>query len=376
MAIFTFLRSRLGLTCLVVLILAALGGWLARDQILNWYYLERLSRAGAADRAAWAECVAQQDTAAIPGLLRRLASPSSGWCLNARCGLAAVAARWTPDDPRRSQLAVQLTESFLRLSTPGQRQVLELFADWLTNAGQVLPAETRDAAARLLPQGGRSSDKDVRAAALSLSGALLDQERRPEVVGCCREMVRQGFQDAEAPNRALAVRLAARPELNLLPQVAPLLDDPAPEVRKVAMIVVGPAPEAISTDDLLRSLHDTDEDVRRLCEAALRDWRGLRHEDVALGRLISDAHPGVRLQVVDNLGRARDLEPGVWLRRLSHDPAPAVRAAAIRAAGESNFDLSERVRQMAQNDPSPTVRQLADYYLSRHNSAARNTSDR
>ena len=36
----------------------------------------------------------------------------------------------------------------------------------------------------------------------------------------------------------------------------------------------------------------------------------------------------------------------------------------IRAAsGRSHVDLGERVRQMAQDDPSPTVRQLAEFYV-------------
>jgi hypothetical protein len=75
------------------------------------------------------------------------------------------------------------------------------------------------------------------------------------------------------------------------------------------------------------------------------------------------------LQVLEQLRQANDLEPGVWLRRLSHDPVPAVRAAAARAAGENDqVDLSDRLTQMAQSDPSPTVRQLARYYLSHRQS--------
>ena len=52
-----------------------------------------------------------------------------------------------------------------------------------------------------------------------------------------------------------------------------------------------------------------------------------------------------------------------WLRRLSHDPAPEVRVAAIRAASEQTLvDLSDRLDQMARSDPSPTVSQLARYF--------------
>jgi hypothetical protein len=154
-----------------------------------------------------------------------------------------------------------------------------------------------------------------------------------------------------------------RREIEMHEHVVPLLNDPAPEVRQAAMLAVGPSSEVLATDDLLRWLHDPDADVRRLCEGALRS-RGLHEDHVRLGRLMTDSRAGVRLQVVDCLRESSDLEPGVWLRRLSHDPAPAVRAAAVRAASEQTaLDLTDRLEQMAENDPSPTVRQLARHYL-------------
>src|SRR5262249_52019682 len=129
------------------------------------------------------------------------------------------------------------------------------------------------------------------------------------------------------------------------------------------------AREAIRDDELLRSLHDPDPDVRRLCEATLRS-RGLQEEQLRRGRLLTDPRPAVRLQVLDGLCRAPDLEPGVWLRHLSHDPEPAVRAAAVRAAAEQTLvDLSDRIEQMARDDPSDTVRQMARHYLSCRKSA-------
>ena len=70
--------------------------------------------------------------------------------------------------------------------------------------------------------------------------------------------------------------------------------------------------------------------------------------------------------MLDQLGEAGDVDPGVWLRRLSHDPSPAVRAAAARVmSGLDHIDLSDRLDQMSRGDPSPSVAQLARYYLSR-----------
>jgi hypothetical protein len=93
--------------------------------------------------------------------------------------------------------------------------------------------------------------------------------------------------------------------------------------------------------------------------------RGFRGKDLQLGRLITDPRPAVRLQVLERLLADDGLEPGVWLRRLSVDRAPEVRVAAIRAAVEDpRVDLSDRIDQIARSDPSPTVSQLARYYLS------------
>jgi hypothetical protein len=72
----------------------------------------------------------------------------------------------------------------------------------------------------------------------------------------------------------------------------------------------------------------------------------------------------MRLQVLDQLSRSPDLDLGLWLRRLSHDAAPSVRVAAMRAMTlQPYLDLTDRIDQMARSDGSPTVRQLAQYYL-------------
>jgi hypothetical protein len=120
----------------------------------------------------------------------------------------------------------------------------------------------------------------------------------------------------------------------------------------------------IGDDVLFYWLNDPDADVRTLCEMALRG-RGLQENHIRLAKLMSDRRPVVRLQVIEGLRDNPDLDPGAWLRQLSHDPVPAVRAAAAREATyQSQVDLRERIEQMAQNDPSPTVQQVARYYLS------------
>jgi HEAT repeat protein len=177
--------------------------------------------------------------------------------------------------------------------------------------------------------------------------------------------------DPDAETRVQAIRLTVHLGMNLLEQVVALLTDPQAEVRRAALLAVGAATEVLATDDLLVCLHDPDAGVRRLCEQALLG-RGLETSHIQLGRLMTNKDAKTRLQVLDRLRQTPGLEASVWLRRLSHDPSPAVRAAAIRAVSEfAEVDLSDRINQIAQTDPNFTVRQLAQYYLSSQKPANR-----
>lgn len=358
------MRRRAILFALMLLAAAIVAGWLERTRLLSWYYLHELARAGDGERDAWIERVASLDVAAVPGLLACLGRGDERACANAAAALDRLAVVWGADSPKTADLAEQLVRVFPNRSSAGQQSVLKLQADWLQTGQQSL-SQARTAA-RLLEEAGRAADRDVRAQALELASRLLQQSVAAEVRDPCRALALAGLQDAEPANRARAVRLAQNPELNLLTRVTALLSDPDAAVRQAVVLAVGAASEdEVSTDELLRALHDPDADVRRLCEAALRsEPRNFSEEQIKLSRLLTDARPVIRLQVLDYLVRRTDLEPGVWLRRLSHDPSPAVRAAALRTAAEqTQVDLTDRLDQMARGDPSPTVSQLARHYL-------------
>src|SRR5262249_31902261 len=145
----------------------------------------------------------------------------------------------------------------------------------------------------------------------------------------------------------LALNSALVKETDLLRPVVPLLRAPEAKVRWAALSALGLAKQVLADEELLPLLHDDDANVRRLCEQAL-DARGLTPEHIQLGRLFSAPRAVARLDVFDYLRETADLEPGVWLRRLSQDRESAVRAAAARAAGEvAVVDLSDRLRQMS-----------------------------
>jgi HEAT repeat protein len=317
---------------LAFVLAGALGIAWERSRLLTWYYAYRLARANSADRSAWVERLIKLDQAAVPSLIRWLDREDPSACDNCRLALLGLACRWESGDSRTEELFGQLRNAYADLSVSGQQSVLEFAREYLDS---------------------KKADFATSEPA-SLSSALQS----------CQDLARAALRDSRPENRIKAVQLSQLLGGNSLEGVVPLLRDSDAEVRQAAILAVGPAPEAITDDDLLYSLHDPDPKVRQLCETALRG-RGLRDSQLKVGKLMTDRRPAVRLEVVDHLGRVNNLEPGALLRRLSHDQSSAVRAAAARAAAEQPVaELGDRLEQMVQNDPSPTVQQLAQYYLS------------
>jgi HEAT repeat protein len=121
--------------------------------------------------------------------------------------------------------------------------------------------------------------------------------------------------------------------------------------------------EVVREEAFLPLLHDDDLQVQYLSELALRK-RGLKDDDLAMARLISDKNPLTRLRVLHYLARMPEINLREWLRQLSHDPEPAVRAAAVGATAlYPHVDMTQRLREMAERDPSDAVRENARYYL-------------
>jgi len=256
-----------------------------------------------------------------------------------------------------------MTTAFARLSPSGQQVILRLQLDWVVRSNEAGPAPVIESATQLVHEATRQSGKEVRIAALHLAQVLVTLPDRPELVQKCQQAARDGLCDNEPAIKVEAIHLAQCPQLGILEQVVPLMSDAAPEVRRAALLAVGPSQNAINTEDLLPWLHDPDPDVRRLCEVALRG-RNLPESDLRLGRLITDPRHEVRSQAIVDLQADLEREPAEWFRRLSYDPVPAVRLAAIRAATQRPLvDLYDRIQQMTRSDPSPTVCQLARYYL-------------
>lgn len=360
-------RLKRWLAGFLLIVLAGLGTivWLERGRVFSWYYVRGLARALDSDRDTWVESVTALDDAAVPELLRCLCREDPRACAHAQLCLVALVKRWGTEDARCSAALSRLAERFPRLSSAGQRNALELgnVVAQLGRGKTLAPFVPASLAAMLL-QITHIPDRAVRARGLVLAETLIEKPASTEIVEASRELTRTCLRDPEPLIRARAARFALNPWIEQRVHLVPLLNDPVAEIRRATMLAVGPVPEIIATDDLLRWLHDPDPEVRRLCEGSLRG-RGLQDDHLRMARLITDERPAIRLQVLDQLNGNCDLEPGVWLRRLSHDPAPAVRAASLRVVAEKTLvDLTDRLEQMAKDDPSPTIRQLARFYLS------------
>jgi hypothetical protein len=267
-------------------------------------------------------------------------------------------------DGRAAHLLARIGERFPGFSPTGQEEALNVEWSFVsTTAPAAQPPGSLAVLASSLADAAQGAYPEIHRHAIDIASKAIGRTDGAVFLAASRELVRAGVRDDASEVQQAAIHLASHPAVRMLPALVPLLRDSRPEIRREALLAVGTAPDAIATDDLLEWLHDPDVSVRQTCEAALRG-RGLRDDYLRLGRLLTDPDAATRLKVVRALRYTRDLEPGVWLRRLSHDAAPAVRAAAIRAAADHrDIDLNDRVEQIVQHDPSPTVRQVAQYYL-------------
>ncbi len=307
-----------------MLVAAGLGvaGWFCRAELKARYYVHKLITADDGDPGGWIEQAGAWGDRVPDRLLDCLTAADSNTCRRAVAALARL---------DRLAIAGRLAEHFSKLSPVGQQAALECTA-------------------------------------------IIVARHQSDALAACRQIVRSALQHADAGVRLRAAALAMGPDIGQAELLVPLLKDPSAEVRRIAVVAVGPSRSLIADDDLLKWLHDPDADVRRMTEAALRS-RGLRASDVRLGRLLTDPLPTVRLELLVALNDNTEVDLSAWLKRLSEDPSPAVRAATARLIEERRVvQLADRLAEMARSDPDMTVRQTVAFHLLRMQSAVRTVS--
>ena len=209
----------------------------------------------------------------VDGLLDCLDGGDDRACENAAAALDYLARTWGESDPRHGRSGRPRGPAFGRMCPASQAVLLHGMAGWFHGAppaSGLVPA-----CARLLTEAAESNDAGTQQAALELAGVLVRQPQEGEALRPARELARAGLKSEAPANRLRAVQLTLHPGMDLLESVVGLLRDPAVEVRRAAILAVGPADQVVRDEGLLPSLHDPDAEVRRLTEEALRG-RGLQ----------------------------------------------------------------------------------------------------
>jgi hypothetical protein len=360
------MRKKIALTLVLLAALAGVAYW-QHKPMLAWYYVRQLTQVVDADhREACASKVATLDEEALPSLLEHLRDDDSIVCLNMTRGLYHLSKHWGVDDARTQKMVESIHADFRAFSPAGQENTLWFLTAMLQReSSRPLPAPLMKAVSVILIDAEQQSA--LRGSSLQLAAEFIDCVQPGQWADVCRDMAERGIADASPGPRAAAVQLMMRGPMRtdkeLIAKAIPLLRDPAASVRRVALVALASENELIREDALLPLLHDEDLEVQDLCQSVLRK-RGLSEDDLKLARLISDRNPAKRMRVLLHLHQLPNLNLAEWLQRLCHDPSSAVRAAAVRAAGDyPQVDLSDRLREMAQNDPCDAVRLNAGFYL-------------
>jgi hypothetical protein len=186
------------------------------------------------------------------------------------------------------------------------------------------------------------------------------------------EPVKLKLADRDPRTRAAAVAcLALAPIDDLAANAVIYIDDPqSGDVRHQVLVSFAHRPLLLTADMIIKRLHDPEPGIPQLAELILQA-RGLTKDQIALGRMISSPRPEMRASVTGLVKDREDLDPIVWLLRLSHDTDEMVRTKAIEAmTGKDSPDLRVRLREMASRDSSETIRTAAAKLVAQFSTSA------
>jgi HEAT repeat protein len=177
--------------------------------------------------------------------------------------------------------------------------------------------------------------------------------------------VKQRLSDRESKSRVAAVAcLGTMPLDKVAAPAIPYLEDPSGEVRQQVLISFASRPGLLSTDAIIKRLYDADPGIPSLAETVLKT-RGLKEEHIGFARLLYHPKPELRASLIPLIRNRTDIDPVVWLLRLSEDREESVRIAAIEAlADRTDPEVLNRFATLATSDPSPGVREAAARHVS------------
>lgn len=350
-----------------------------RNELQALYVAHQISISGDAESAQWVDKAVNLGDAGVTSLTGLFQSDRAPVCSAAKSSLEKISAKWSAEDPRRVQLARSLAKNYVHFSEPGQAAALALVSSWFGT--EITPESALfqpvsailGQAALSIAEKNQAGEKDstVPQAGLALLRKMKSAgaEGRSEEKLAQRDLLRQILRKADAGSRVDAIGVAIGGDFDLQDDLVACLQDPVAEVRRGAVLALGPANDKVKDDVLLSALHDSDGEVSHLAELALQS-RGLTAPQIRLGKLLTHSDANRRLEVLDLLHEFPELDEKLWLNRLSHDRSASVRAAAARALSQKFGPESfERLKEMAGSDPSPAVTRLARFYLTQQSKA-------
>ena len=314
------------------LALASAGGVLAwkHQELLTAWKVHQLPQAGIAEQRQILSSLAENPDLSTGWLLYSLSQSSSPEEAEA-LGQGLVQLSENLSEEALDTHLARAASLFKSMEPFAQAETMAWLAKAFSKETSTTLTESRSKTSRrLLDSAYLSEENSVQAAALQMSAGILKQNPPAEILGSIKQLVSAGAKSDSSIVQIQAITVALNPKTDCLQEVAICLKSPHKEVRQAAILALGPASETIMDEVLLPSLHDEDQTIVHLTETALQA-RGLREDQIRLGKLMADPKPVKRLEVLDHLSTTRDIDPMIWLKKMSNDPSPAVRAAAARA---------------------------------------------
>lgn len=161
------------------------------------------------------------------------------------------------------------------------------------------------------------------------------------------------------------VRFSAVLSLGKLPidamaqPAAALLDDPVPAVRVQLLNSFAHRRDLLTDEAILPMLFDPETAVALAAQIVLRA-RGLDDEQIALAKRLFHPRAEMRASAIPMVEAREDIDPIVWLLRLSRDDDESVRSQALDALSRrASPDARRRLTEMADSDPSESIRDAA-----------------
>lgn len=177
----------------------------------------------------------------------------------------------------------------------------------------------------------------------------------------CYELAARRLNDPEGVSRAAAAAcIGSLPIDDLARPAVAAIRDPELTVRYQALVALANRPNVLTEEQILPLLHDPVDDLKGLAEKILAA-RGLDADLIAISRMVTADRPEMRASAIPLLQKRHDIDPIVWLLRLSEDPDESVRLKAVEAfAGRVTPEVHQRLRELIAADQSAAVRAAAE----------------